>query len=148
MFAIVSQSHWETKLEGDTVGEERAWKAFALIPLMILHRPKGVGSVGKQELLERANKFARGQWVELMEGARQSSSSTFLGKPTEGDDELRRRGLNACNRVKQGQVSRSRQELVGAALAPKTLEAEFKTEDHRSRSARFQLRCWPATGRQ
>ena len=39
---------------------------------MILHRPKGFGSVGKQEWMERSNKFAMGQRVELMEGARQS----------------------------------------------------------------------------
>ena len=50
--------------------------------------------------------------------------------------------------MKQGQVSRARQELVGAALAPKNLETRLscKTEDHRSRSARFQfevLACNP-----
>ena len=98
-FTVTLRECSKAKLEGDTVGEERAWKACALIPLMILHQPKGVGSVGKQELLERANKFARGQWVELKEGARQSSSSKFQGNQTEGDDELIRRGLNACNRV-------------------------------------------------
>ena len=36
------------KSEGDTVGEERAWKAFALIPLVILHRPKGFAASGNR----------------------------------------------------------------------------------------------------
>ena len=39
-----------------------------------------------------------------------------------GDEEHGKRRQNACNRVKQRQVFRARQELVGAALAPKTLE--------------------------
>ena len=55
------QSWW-----GDTVGEERAWKAFGLVPAMMLHRPRGVGSIGRDELIERADKFSRGQWLELL----------------------------------------------------------------------------------
>ena len=66
-----------------------------------------------------------------MEGARQSSSSKFLGNQTEGEDELIRRGFNACNHVKQGQVSRARQELVGAALAPKTPETLAELQNRR-----------------
>ena len=33
----------------------------------LLHKPEGVGSIGRVELIERANKFARGQWADLVE---------------------------------------------------------------------------------
>ena len=130
-FTVTLGERLRAKVEGDIVGEERAWKAFALIPLMILNRPRGLGSIGKQELVERANKFARGQWIELLEGARQALSSTRRVTQLEGSEELRRRGLNACSRVKQGQVSRARQELVGASLAPKNLETLAQLQNRR-----------------
>ena len=38
------------------------------------------------------------------------------------EEERTRRGVVAQERVMQGQVSRSKQVLTGAALAPKTLE--------------------------
>ena len=56
----------QRKMAGDAVAEERAWKLFGLIPVVLLHRPQGCGSVGKQELAERANKFGRGRWRELL----------------------------------------------------------------------------------
>ena len=65
--SVTSQERCRAKLVGDTLGEERAWKAFGLVPHMLLHKPKGTGNVGKQELMERANKFARGDWLELMQ---------------------------------------------------------------------------------
>ena len=112
-FTVTLGERSRAKVEGDIVGEERAWKAFALIPLMILNRPRGLGSIGKQELVGRANKFARGQWFELLEGARQALSSTRRVTQLEGSEELRRRGFNACTRVKQGQISRISRSITG-----------------------------------
>ena len=99
--------------------EERAWKLFGLIPVMLLHRPRGCGSVGKQELAERANKFGRGQWRELL-----ASSQEVPNHPQAKDDqdiftEQKRQGRPACNRVQQGQVSWDRQELIGATFGPR-----------------------------
>ena len=54
---ITLQERCRAKLVGDTVGEERAWKAFGLVPAMMLHRPRGVGSIGRDELVEKADKF-------------------------------------------------------------------------------------------
>ena len=55
--SVALQERCRAKLVGDRIGEERAWKVFGLVPAMLLHKPKGVGSI---ELMERANKFARG----------------------------------------------------------------------------------------
>ena len=45
--------------------------------------------------------------------------------------EHERRGRAALGRVVQGQVSRARQELTGAALAPKTLETLAQLQERR-----------------
>ena len=122
-FCVASRERYRAKLAGDAVAEERAWKLFGLIPVMLLHRPQGCGSVGKQELAERANKFGRGQWRELL------ASSQEVPKKIHRPRTSRTSSLNrndevvpACNRVQQRQVSRARQELLGATLAPKTRE--------------------------
>ena len=77
-------------------------------------------------LLERANKFARGQWANLLEELCQSTCSSRIwlirSKDSTQDAEQKRRGEAACNRVKQGQVSRTRQAFPGATLALGTLE--------------------------
>ena len=83
-----------SKVSGDTIGEERAWKAFGLVPAMMLHRPRGVGSIGRDELIERADKFSRGQWLELLGEYR--SCTVYHGRgPTRDDNEERRRGQAA-----------------------------------------------------
>ena len=47
--------------------EERAWKLFALVPMMLLHRLQVTGRVGRDEgrdeFAARGDLFTRGQWV-------------------------------------------------------------------------------------
>ena len=105
------------------LAETRAWKLFGLIPMMLLHRPRGSGSVGRDELCKRADEFARGHWMELIQSARNSHRTpSSPGVERTDEEERTRRGVVAQERVMQGQVSRARQVLTGAALAPKTLE--------------------------
>ena len=49
-FACALRERFRAKQVGDEVGERRAWKLFALIPLMLLHRLRSTGSVGRDEL--------------------------------------------------------------------------------------------------
>ena len=49
-FATTLRERYRAKLAGDIVAEERAWKAFGLVPLLLLHRPRGCGSIGRDEL--------------------------------------------------------------------------------------------------
>ena len=61
--------------------------------------------------------------MELIMSARNGHRTPSLPGVERTDEEERtRRGEVAQERVMQGQVSRSRQVLTGAALAPKTLE--------------------------
>ena len=117
---VALRERCRAKLVGDTVAEERAWKVFGLVPAMLLHRPRGCGRVGKEELVERANIFGRGQWRDLLTSMREVLHHPHHDEEQDIIREQKRRGRAACNRVQQGQVSRARQELVGATLAPKT----------------------------
>ena len=86
--------------------------------MMLLHRPRGTGSVGREELARRAGDFAHGRFSLLLRGA---SRAVELQRCTrDAADTFERRGRAAQSRVEAGQVSRARQELVGASLAPKT----------------------------
>ncbi len=74
--------------------------------------------MGRDELCSRADRFAAGEWVSLIDTAR----SVVLERSPKGKaiSEEERRGKAAQNRVLRGQVSRARHELTGAALAPRT----------------------------
>ena len=95
----------------------------------MLHRPTGTGSIGKDELVSRADDFVRGRWIDLLENIHDTSRQP---RPAKGEiQEHERRGRAVLGRVRQGQVSRARQELTGAALAPKTLETLAQLQERR-----------------
>ena len=107
-------------VDGEAPCEIRAWKLFALVPIMLLHRPRGTGAVGRSELSHRTEEFARGHWRALIEAALRDSPAQSRARPERSDTEERElRGKAAQARVQRGQVPRARQELTGAALAPK-----------------------------
>ena len=121
------------------MAETRAWKLFAVVPIMLLSRPGGIGRIGRDELASRADQFARGDWWELIDLAVQNVS-TYTNSKREDSSEAERRGLAAQERVKREQVSRARQALVGAALSPKT---EGTLEELRRRRPQAALRQIP-----
>ena len=49
-FAVTLRERHRAKAVGGTVVEERGWKAFGLVPTMLLNRPRGWGSIGWDEL--------------------------------------------------------------------------------------------------
>ena len=87
---------------------------------MLLHRPRGTGSVGRDELAQRADEFASGHFRDLLEMASRHAAESWKWGRTQDDDTMERRGRAAQRRVESGQVSHARHELTGAALAPKT----------------------------
>ena len=107
------------KLAGDQSAESRAWKLFCLVPIMLLHRPRSSGSVGRDELAKRVTDFERGRWTELLETAARFIPSSHSRHERTEEEEQMRRAQAAQSRIQRGQVSRARQELTGAALAPK-----------------------------
>ena len=121
-WAVALRERGRAKQVGDVVGEVRAWKLFCLVPMMLLHRPRGEGSVGRDELAQRAEDFEAGKWVDLVSAslAFRVTGKHFVDRTEE--EEQKRRGVAVQNRVQRGQVSRAREELTGAALAPKNAE--------------------------
>ena len=119
----LARERYRAKTVHDSVGEDRVWKAFALVPMMLLNKPKGWGSVGRDELALRVDRFSRGEWLTLLEDARANMPKLRPGENSlDVMAEQQRRGKAAQSRVERGQVSRARQELTGAILAPKTDE--------------------------
>ena len=49
------ERRFRARLIGDV--ESREWKLFGLIPMMLLHKPKGTGSVGRSEWAHRFDLF-------------------------------------------------------------------------------------------
>ena len=133
MVDSVGPTRWDTgfalrerlraKRDGDANGERRAWKLFALLPLMLLHRPKGVGSLGRDELARRVDAFTQGRWKQLIDSDAQQEHAHSSTVSNEGEAE--RRGRAAQSKIRKGQVSRARQVLTRAALALKT-DATFQ----------------------
>ena len=108
-FAIALRERYRARQEQDAAAEERAWKLFGLVPAMLLHRPRGTGSVGRDELAQRADEFASGHFRDLLEMASRHAAESRKWGHTQDDDTMERRGRAAQRRVESG-----------AALAPKT----------------------------
>ena len=96
------------------VTAERAWKLFLLVPRLLLARPHETGAAGRAALLERIRAFETGCWRELLEAA--PSPEQRLQRSAGTDAERMRE--RACAQVRRGQLSRARQTLTSAPLAP------------------------------
>ena len=88
----------------DTLMETRGWKLFILFLFMLLRRPRGHAKVGKDELCRRFDKFAAGQWVDLLLEGHQSSAQGVEATHI-GADSIERRVAAACHKIKLGEIS-------------------------------------------
>ena len=108
------------KLNRDPVAELRAWKLFGLVPIVLLHKPKHGGAVGRDELAQRADDFSRGGGPT---SSLQPRTTWREERFPEGRwNEQRPLGMAAQSLVEKRQVSRARHELTGASLAPQNNE--------------------------
>ena len=82
---------------------------------MLLRRESGGSKVSKQELCRRFDLFVEGKWETLLHEA----SSVVHGSQSHTNDG-ERRALAACRKVQAGEVTRARQCLTGASVAPGT----------------------------
>ena len=100
------------------ITSERAWKLFLLVPRLLLARPDQSGATGKAVLLQRITDFEAGRWPSLLRAARHANTQpphTTAAQP----ERTRER---ACAQVRRGQLSRARQTLTSAPLAPGNAE--------------------------
>ena len=117
------------KLEAEPVGEERAWKLFTFVPIMLWHRSRNTGCIGRSELAQRVEDFDAGRWSELLCEARREVVRG--GEPQCKSDEKARRGAAAQRRVERCQISRARLELIGASLVPKNADTVTELRNKR-----------------
>ena len=78
--------------------------------------------MGRDELCARADQFLTGRWAELLDAATSSVPPRLAQDISISEEE--RRGKAAQSRIQRGQISWTRHELTGAALAPRD-EATF-----------------------
>ena len=100
-----------------------------LLQFMLLRKPRGAGRVGKDELSCRFDKFSEGRWLTLLEDARRVTQTERPLCPSNRTPE--RRAHEACQKVRLGEVSRARQCLTGAALAPGNEDTFRALQDRR-----------------
>ena len=96
----------------------RAWKLFLLLPRLLLTRSDAIGAQGRAELLHRLELFWRGSWAELHRLSRRAAERQGRPQPERLGDTSEARAARACTLVKRGELSRARQVLTAAALAP------------------------------
>ena len=99
----------------DVTKETQSWKLFCLLPCWLLRRPQCKGRVGKAELSRRFDQFENGQWATLHEAA---DRGVLLFHQCHHAMTLEQKAKAPEQRVREGEVSRARQCLTGAALAP------------------------------
>ena len=121
---------------GNPVQLERGWKLFLLLPRMLLHRPQRGGLISKSKLTERFDKFARGEWVQLIHASVQCDEQVAVIRRRKGrrGDDLERRAIRALNFVRVGELFSARQALEGAEVAPGTEDTLKKLSDTSKRA--------------
>ena len=101
----------------DELMEERAWKAFCLLPLLLFRRPGNERNVSKEELRRRFDLFTNGMWEILVDEA--VATLPVPVKPrSEAPLSTEQRGEKAAQKVQLGEITRARQCLTGATPAP------------------------------
>ena len=141
-FAVALRERYRVKGAQHSRAEERAWKLFGLVPVMLLHRPRGTGSVGKDELVSRAADFVRGRWIDLLDNIHDTSGQP---RPAMGEiQEHERRGRAALGRVRQGQVSCARQSSLAQIWHQRLWRRlhSCKREGRKKGSGRFLKKSW------
>ena len=99
----------------DEPAREAAWKLFLLAPRLLLARCRDTGPIGRAALLRRVELFESGAWEQLLREAR-------AGVPTGSQRNMPHTDAGvleeACEGVRQGQLTHARPTLTAAALAP------------------------------
>ncbi|CAE7397509.1 unnamed protein product, partial [Symbiodinium pilosum] len=103
--------------ENAHVTPARPWSLFLLTPRMLLARPGLDGAAGRRLLLERVDRYERGEWLALLAAA-QRARSTASRTEEDAEAALRQRREATCRLVRKGEISRARHLLTSGTLAP------------------------------
>ena len=103
----------------------RGWKLFTLHPRLLLTKPPRGGKVPKNKLLERVQKFASGEWLDLLRlslEASEAASQLRSRRRRTQHDTVTKRVERAEFLVCLGEISAARHALEGSPVAPGTEE--------------------------
>ena len=106
-------------MEHDGTRELRAWKLFSVLPFWLLLRPGSQGRVGRDELLRSIQSVRRRSLGQTP--CRSNPSPPTSAQPANFDPRAEGQG-SLPESPSGGEVSRARQCLTGAPLAPGTQE--------------------------
>ena len=100
---------------------------------MLLQRTEVTGKAGKLVYEERYAQFARGDWRSLVDTARTTVSKKQRRRELSEQEELQATLREAVRLVRLGELSKARQALLAAKLAPGTDEtlAKLRNPDRR-----------------
>ncbi|CAK0815767.1 unnamed protein product [Prorocentrum cordatum] len=78
--------------QGNQATTHQGWTLFLLASRLLLSKPKGTDAEGRQELLERAQRFRQGDWLALLHEANTTAGARAAPRPaTEEQHQERRR---------------------------------------------------------
>ena len=64
----------------DLARQERGWKLFLLLPRLLLHRRPRCGVISRDKLQHRFAKFARGEWLELLQESKECDERAVMAR--------------------------------------------------------------------
>ena len=94
---------------GDILRQERGWKAFMLLPRLLLHRKCRGGKIGKDKLRERFDAFRAGRWASLLsasvENGEEAARLAVRKRWTQQHGDLEHRISRAMSRIQLGELT-------------------------------------------
>ena len=116
-----------------------AWRAFLLLPRLLLHRRCRGGKIGKKKLTERFEAFLAGLWDVLLAASiphdQEASTLASRKRRMQNHGDLEHRVNRAMTSIQLGELFAGRMALEGADLAPR---ARATLTQMRQRTARPQ----------
>ncbi|CAK0910881.1 unnamed protein product [Prorocentrum cordatum] len=82
--------------QGNQATTHQGWTLFLLASRLLLSKPKGTDAEGRQELLERAQRFRQGDWLALLHEANTTAGARAAPRPATEEQEQERRREQAC----------------------------------------------------
>ena len=112
--------------ENDERRQERGWKLFLLIPRMLLHRKPRGGTIPREKVVQRFERFSSHKWLDLIRICVLNEEEAFKiarrRSRRHGQDGSVRRAERAGQLAHLGELSSARQVLESGELAPGTPE--------------------------
>ncbi|CAK0885381.1 unnamed protein product, partial [Prorocentrum cordatum] len=82
--------------QGNQATTHQGWTLFLLASRLLLSKPKGTDAEGRQELLERAQRFRQGDWLALLHEANTTAGARAAPRPATEEQQQERRREQAC----------------------------------------------------